>query len=137
MDGPSRDEFSLPQRLTGALGRSAAAGRIGSVQEAIYGPVIDWARRTPLHSGTLGHSVHPMLTDITLGCWLSAAILDVAGGPASRTAATVLTAAGLAAAVPTAFAGAADWSETEGRSTGSVPSTPSAPTPQPFSSWAR
>jgi len=114
VDGPSRDDFSLPERLTGALGRSAAAGRIGAAQEAIYGPVIDWARRTPLHSGTLGHSVHPMLTDVTLGCWLSAAILDIAGGPASRPAATVLTAAGLAAAVPTAFAGAADWSETEG-----------------------
>lgn len=114
MDGHAGDQFPLPQRLTGALGRSDAAGRIGAAQEAIYRPLIDWARRSPLHSGSLGHSVHPMLTDITLGCWLSAAILDLAGGPGSRPAATVLTGAGLAAAVPTALAGAADWSETEG-----------------------
>ena len=88
--------------------------RLAVVQERIYRPLIDWARRSPLHSGVLGHSVHPLLTDVTLGCWLSAAILDLAGGPQSRSGAKVLVGAGLAAAVPTALAGAADWAEMSG-----------------------
>ena len=88
--------------------------RLAVVQERIYRPLIDWARRSPLHSGVLGHSVHPLLTDVTLGCWLSAAILDLAGGPQSRSGAKVLVGAGLVAAVPTALAGAADWAEMSG-----------------------
>jgi len=50
--------------------------------------VIDWARRSTLLTDALGHSVHPMLTDVTLGCWPSASILDRAvellGGTSSR-----------------------------------------------------
>ena len=53
--------------------------------------------------------MHPPLTDVTLGCWFSATVLDLAGGEQSRHAATVLVVAGLVAGVPTALAGAADW----------------------------
>jgi len=73
--------------------------------------VLEWARRSPLHSDVLGHSLHPVLTDLTLGFWTSATLLDVLGGCASRRAATLLTSAGVAVAVPTAVAGAADWAE--------------------------
>lgn len=41
-------------------------------------------------------------------------LLDILGGPSSRHAATLLASAGLAAAVPPAVAGAADWAETTG-----------------------
>jgi nitrite reductase/ring-hydroxylating ferredoxin subunit/uncharacterized membrane protein len=70
--------------------------------------------RDALHGVWLGHPVHPMLVQVPVGAWLSASILDVTGGPGSADrdkAARLLTAAGLAVAVPAAVAGAADWSE--------------------------
>ncbi|WP_345153501.1 DUF2231 domain-containing protein [Arthrobacter ginkgonis] len=58
--------------------------------------------------------MHPPLTDVTLGCWMSASILDLAGGPQARRGATLLVGAGLAAAGPTALAGTSDWAEMNG-----------------------
>jgi uncharacterized membrane protein len=84
------------------------------VQEQVYGPVLEWARRSPLHTDALGHSVHPMLTDVTLGCWLGASILDLVGGPGSRRSARLLVGAGLMASGPTAVAGAGDWAGMSG-----------------------
>ena len=103
----------LPQRVARAVGESPVSERVADAQEFVYRPVLDWARRSPLHTAALGHSVHPSLTDLTLGCWTSASILDLAGGAQARRAAT-LVGAGLAAAVPTAIAGAGDWAETSG-----------------------
>lgn len=96
------------------VGESAASGRVADAQERIYGPLIDWARRSPLHTDALGHSLHPMLTDVTLGCWLSASILDLTGGPDSRRSAKLLVGIGLIMSAPTAVAGAADWAEVTG-----------------------
>jgi nitrite reductase/ring-hydroxylating ferredoxin subunit/uncharacterized membrane protein len=68
-------------------------------------------------SGTwLGHPLHPPLTDIVVGTWTSALILDCVGGESSEAAAERLICVGLAAAVPTAAAGAADWSDLLGSS---------------------
>jgi nitrite reductase/ring-hydroxylating ferredoxin subunit len=64
--------------------------------------------RDALHGVWLGHPVHPVLVQAAAGAWLSASIVDVAGG---EKAARQLTAAGLVAAVPAAVTGAADWSE--------------------------
>jgi hypothetical protein len=71
--------------------------------------VVERVRRGPLHTGVLGHSVHPPLTDVTAGSWLGASVLDVAGGAESRRGATLLAGVGVLASVPTALAGAADW----------------------------
>ncbi|MGH3366692.1 MAG: DUF2231 domain-containing protein [Nocardioidaceae bacterium] len=105
---------SLPQRAARAVGESRVSEKVADAQEFVYGPVIDWARRSPLHTDVLGHSVHPLLTDVTLGCWISASILDLAGGSQSRRAAKLLVGVGLAAAGPTAVAGAGDWAEMSG-----------------------
>jgi uncharacterized membrane protein len=104
----------LPQRLAGAVGESPISERIAVAQELVYGPILDWARRSAFHTSVLGHSVHPLLTDLTLGCWVSASILDLAGGSQARRGATLLVGVGLAAAVPTAIAGAGDWAGLEG-----------------------
>ena len=75
-------------------------------------------RPTPVRnvlSGTvIGHPLHPLLTDVPIGAWTMAAVLDLAGGPRTARAADVLVAAGLAAAVPTAATGLNDWSDTQG-----------------------
>ncbi|MCC3270364.1 (2Fe-2S)-binding protein [Arthrobacter gengyunqii] len=102
-------EVSLPLRLARAVGTSPVADRVAAAQEFLYKPLLEWAWKSPFHTGVLGHWIHPPLTDLTLGCWGSASILDVAGGAQSRHGATVLIGAGLAAAVPTAIAGASDW----------------------------
>lgn len=66
-------------------------------------------------SGTwLGHPLHPLLTDIPIGAFVSAATLDLIGGPDAAPAADTLIGVGLLAALPTAAAGAADWSDTYG-----------------------
>jgi uncharacterized membrane protein len=61
----------------------------------------------------LGHSFHPLLTDFPLGAWASASFLDLFGKENTRPASEMLAALGLAAAVPTALAGIADWSEAD------------------------
>jgi nitrite reductase/ring-hydroxylating ferredoxin subunit/uncharacterized membrane protein len=67
------------------------------------GPVKDL-----LHGVPVGHPAHPPLTDIPIGCFMSAAVLDLL--PGTDRAAEVLVATGLAASVPTALTGIADWS---------------------------
>jgi uncharacterized membrane protein len=106
--------MSLPRRAARAVAESRISERVADAQELVYAPVLQWAQRSPLHSDVLGHSLHPVLTDLTLGCWTSATLLDVVGGPTSRHAATLLASAGVVVAVPTAVAGAADWSEMTG-----------------------
>jgi len=62
-------------------------------------------------SGTwLGHAVHPMLTDVVIGTWTSATLLDLFGGRDSSAAAQRLIGTGLLAAGPTAWTGWAEWS---------------------------
>lgn len=62
-----------------------------------------------LHGTWLGHPVHPVLVQVPVGAWVSAGLLDAL--PRMRPAATTLIGLGVAAAVPAAASGAADWSE--------------------------
>jgi nitrite reductase/ring-hydroxylating ferredoxin subunit/uncharacterized membrane protein len=63
-----------------------------------------------LHGVPLGQPAHPALVQLPVGCWTSAVLLDQFGGRGAERAAATLVAAGLAAALPAAAAGAADWS---------------------------
>ena len=65
----------------------------------------------------LGHPLHPVLTDIPLGAWATAAVFDVAASLTGRQSKAAMSAIGLgiAAAVPTAAAGAMDWYHLNGR----------------------
>jgi nitrite reductase/ring-hydroxylating ferredoxin subunit len=64
-----------------------------------------------LHGTWLGHPLHPVLVQVPVGAWTSAGLLDAV--PPMRPAATLLIGTGVAAAVPAALSGAADWSEQE------------------------
>ena len=67
-------------------------------------------------SGTwLGHPVHPLATDVVIGAWTSALVLDLVGGERSAPAAKTLTGLGILSAVPTAAAGLSDWSDSLGK----------------------
>ncbi|MFI8278210.1 DUF2231 domain-containing protein [Streptomyces sp. NPDC085929] len=65
--------------------------------------------RDLLRGRPLGHPVHPVLVQVPIGCWLSAAVLDVV--PGAQRAATTLTAVGLAGVAPAAIAGWTDWAD--------------------------
>jgi uncharacterized membrane protein len=72
------------------------------------------AVRDALEGQWLGHALHPLATDIPLGCWMSASLLDLVGPSRSEEASRRLIGFGVLAAVPTAAAGVADWVQTEG-----------------------
>jgi len=69
-----------------------------------------------LHGVPFGHPAHPPLTDLPMGCWMSAAVLDLMPSTAgTQLASQALVAAGLSTAVPTALTGLADWSALQRR----------------------
>ncbi|WP_433330538.1 Rieske 2Fe-2S domain-containing protein [Spirillospora sp. CA-294931] len=95
----------LAERLEHAQGLDRTIRTISTgVQRVLRpGPVKD-----ALHGVPAGHPAHPPLTDLPVGCWVSAAVLDLI--PGTGRASQALVAAGLAGAVPTALTGLADWS---------------------------
>jgi nitrite reductase/ring-hydroxylating ferredoxin subunit len=72
-----------------------------------------WLRPGPvrdaLHGVWLGHPVHPMLVQASVGAWMSAGVLDLR--PGNDDAARRLSVFGLMASAPAVLAGLADWSE--------------------------
>jgi nitrite reductase/ring-hydroxylating ferredoxin subunit len=65
--------------------------------------------RDALHGTWLGHPVHPMLVQASVGAWMSAGVLDLR--PGDDGASRRLVAFGLLMSAPAVLAGAADWSE--------------------------
>jgi nitrite reductase/ring-hydroxylating ferredoxin subunit len=65
--------------------------------------------RDVLHGVWLGHPVHPMLVQASVGAWMSAGTLDL--WPGNDCAARRLVAFGLVTSAPAVLAGAVDWSE--------------------------
>ena len=65
-------------------------------------------------SGTwLGHAFHPMFTDVVIGSFMSASVLDLVAPAADGSASEKLIALGLIAYLPTAAAGINDWADSE------------------------
>jgi nitrite reductase/ring-hydroxylating ferredoxin subunit/uncharacterized membrane protein len=62
-----------------------------------------------LHGTWLGHPLHPVLVQVPVGAFVSAAVLDLM--PGGRKAATTLIAVGTASAAPAIAAGLLDWSQ--------------------------
>ena len=72
-----------------------------------------------LHGTWLGHPLHPVLTDIPLGAWTTALVLDGLEGATGRTefgrSAKTAIKVGLIGAVGAALTGVTDWQHTEQR----------------------
>ncbi len=62
-----------------------------------------------LHGVWLGHPLHPVLVQVPVGAWTSAAVLDAL--PGMDAAADTLIAVGLAGVVPALATGWTDWSD--------------------------
>jgi nitrite reductase/ring-hydroxylating ferredoxin subunit/uncharacterized membrane protein len=61
----------------------------------------------------LGHATHPMLTDVVIGSFTSASLLDLTAREAAGEARQRLVGLGLLAYLPTAATGVNDWADTE------------------------
>ncbi len=110
---PSRRPTPLEpvvQAVEGAAALDAPAKAIGKWVRGAFA-------REPLKdalSGTwLGHAVHPVLTDVVIGTFLSSTLLDLLGGDDGERARRRLVGAGIAAAGPTVMTGANDWADAE------------------------
>ena len=99
-------------RLTRQLEEATALdGAVHAVEPTIRSLFGAGPRGAALRGEWLGHAVHPILTDVVIGCWTSATLLDVVGGRSSATASQRLIGLGLLAFGPTAWTGWAEWSE--------------------------
>ncbi len=100
------------------------ASRVGKVQalDRATGPLARAAKKLvppgalkdALSGSQLGHPLHPALTDVPIGSFTAATVLDLLGGRRSRGSVDALLAFGIIATIPTAGAGLADWSDTFG-----------------------
>lgn len=100
----------LVAQIEGAEALDEPAKAIGkAIRENVpAGPVKDAL------SGTwLGHAVHPMLTDVVIGSFTSASLLDLLAPDSDGSARKRLIRLGLLAYLPTAAAGANDWADSE------------------------
>src|SRR3954470_5294178 len=86
-------------RLHHLAERVGAATSVDGPAEAVRGWIRGIVPRGPVKdalSGTpLGHALHPFLTDLPIGTWTSASLLDVVGVPGARPPAARLIATGL------------------------------------------
>ena len=77
------------------------------------------ATKNALHGTWLGHPLHPVLTDVPVGAWTVALVLDALEGLSGSEdvggAADAAVAIGIVGALGSAVTGATDWSETYGR----------------------
>lgn len=113
----------LPQSALAVIDRQRWLDRAGSGLQAIASRALD--RKGPvrrrvknaLHGTWLGHPFHPALTDIPLGAWTAAVLLDGAESLSGRRplgeAADAAIAVGLIGAVAAAVTGLNDWQHTD------------------------
>jgi uncharacterized membrane protein len=96
-------------RLEGATALDPLIRAVKPLADAL---VADPNRRNLLRGTWLGHALHPPMTDVPIGFWTSAVVLDLLGGAQAHTAAQRLVGLGVLSAIPTAVTGWAEWSAT-------------------------
>jgi nitrite reductase/ring-hydroxylating ferredoxin subunit/uncharacterized membrane protein len=104
------------ESLTWALERSRPLSVAGKVISRPVAKLVTTGPVKDLLSGTwLGHPAHPLLTDVPIGAWTSALLLDLmgifGGGAATRRGADTLVAVGVVTALPTTASGLSDLSD--------------------------
>ncbi|MEV6305886.1 Rieske (2Fe-2S) protein [Actinoplanes sp. NPDC051861] len=104
----------LRQAVTRIEQAGALDGASDRLQTAVTTAVRPRTLRDLLHGTWLGHPLHPVLVQMPVGAFLSAAVLDLLPErlvPGASRAASALIATGTAAVAPAAIAGWVDWSD--------------------------
>jgi uncharacterized membrane protein len=97
-------------------GLDALDGVAETVGETVRGVLEPGGQAKHVLSGAwLGHALHPVLTDLPIGSFTSAVLLDFFGGDADRASERLLL-FGLLAAPATFASGWSDWSDAERQS---------------------
>ncbi|MDP9070185.1 MAG: Rieske 2Fe-2S domain-containing protein [Actinomycetota bacterium] len=96
----------LLQKIESTPALDAVGKKVSGAVSAVVSPT---PLKNLLNGVWLGHPAHPLLTDLPIGSWTSAAVLDVFGGRRASPGADALIGFGVAAALPTVATGAADW----------------------------
>lgn len=98
-------------RFARDLEESAGLDRLVALLQGVADTVLPPPGRLldEVRGASVGHTLHPFLTDLPIGAWTSATVLDLTGPRRHADAARVLVGAGILAAVPTALTGVADW----------------------------
>jgi nitrite reductase/ring-hydroxylating ferredoxin subunit/uncharacterized membrane protein len=114
MNGP-RSPWPVPaltEPLVDALGASRRLNALGRSLSNTFYRFVKPGRLKDLLAGTwMAHPTHPMLTDVTIGAWTSAAVLDLVGGERSRAGADTLVGVGILSAIPTALTGLSELTD--------------------------
>lgn len=98
--------------LTRSIERSKWADSLGRKAALLFSKAVRPGPVKDLLSGTwLAHPVHPMLTDVTIGAWTSAFVLDALPEERTGWAADALVALGVVSAVPTVVTGLSDLAD--------------------------
>ena len=82
---------------------------VAPLRRAVGSAIRPQAVSDVLHGTWLGHPLHPVLVQVPLGAFASAAVLDLVGGDDAEEGADLLALTGLLSALPAALAGANDW----------------------------
>jgi uncharacterized membrane protein len=105
---PLNDAVAQLESVEALDGPGRAAGR------TVRGLIPDGGAPKGVLSGSwFGHALHPMLTDVPIGVWTSAVLLDWTGGEGSQAASDQLILTGLLAAGATIATGWSDWADAE------------------------
>jgi hypothetical protein len=104
-----------------ALGENAATSAVGALESveavdaaalklagAVTNAVPAGATRDALSGTLLGHALHPALTDVVIGSFFSATLLDLLGGDGTGRASERLIEIGLVSSAPTVASGLSD-----------------------------
>ena len=96
----------------------ALDGPAEAIGRTVRGAIPDGAAKEALSGAWLGHALHPLLTDVPIGTWTSAVLLDLIGGRDGRQAADRLLLTGVLAAGAVVATGWSDWADVEQRDPG-------------------
>lgn len=93
-------------------GLAAGAEALGTALRPVRESRIGGRLFDLLHGRVAGHALHPAVSDLPIGLWVGALLLDIIG---RVDAGTILAGAGVAAGLATAATGVADWTVSDGR----------------------
>jgi nitrite reductase/ring-hydroxylating ferredoxin subunit/uncharacterized membrane protein len=99
-------QLKLIDRIASLRGLDAVAGIVRDATHRVLRPGV---AKDLLHGVWLGHPLHPALAQLSVGCFTGAAVLDIRGDHGDGTARLIRW--GLAAGLPTAAAGLADYAD--------------------------
>lgn len=105
-------EIRAFRRLTESIEHASVLDKAVAVDRAVVDALVPSSSvRRLLHGVPFGHPLHPLMVQVPLGAWISAAVLDLLGGKGNARAAKTLVGVGLVSSGGATAAGYVDWTE--------------------------